>query len=55
MSDLLNSAAVGSRSGEDAQKILQAYITTNPVMAQNHTLQAEPKGTGAGDKLIEPR
>lgn len=59
MSELLDSTAVGSKSGEDAKEILQAYVATAPVMVLNHTLAAEvekrPKGTGAGDQFIEPR
>jgi len=56
MSKLLNSAAVGQKSGDDAREILDAYIETMPQMFLNHTLGAEkrPKGTGAGDHLIEP-
>ncbi|MDE1151829.1 MAG: hypothetical protein PW788_04750 [Micavibrio sp.] len=59
MSNLLNSTAVGRKSGEDAGEILQAYVATNPMMALNRTMEttpgAQPKGTAAGDKLIEPR
>jgi len=59
MSSLLNTTAVGRKSGDDAGEILQAYVATNPVMALNRTIEmtasAQPKGTGAGDKLIEPR
>ncbi len=59
MSQLLNSLAIGSRSGEDAEELLQAYIATGPVMVLNHTpaaaVEQRPKGTGAGDHLIEPR
>lgn len=59
MSSLLNTTAVGRKSGDDAGEILQAYVATNPVMALNRTVEmtaaAQPKGTGAGDKLIEPR
>ncbi len=39
---ILNEAAVGSRSGEDAGKILQAYIATTPAMVLNHTISAAP-------------
>jgi hypothetical protein len=58
---LLNSVAVSRRSGDDASTILSAYIQTAPAMAQNHTADnapaasTKPKGTGAGDHLIEPR
>jgi hypothetical protein len=60
MSQLLNTTAVGRKTGDDASEIMQAYVATGPQMAQNHTLgQApagtKPKGTGAGDHLIEPR
>ena len=59
MSTLLETTAVGRKSGDDAGEILQAYVATNPVMALNRTIEvaatAQPKGTGAGDKLIEPR
>jgi len=59
MSKLLSTAAVGSRSGDDAAEILKAYIETEPVMVLNHALapeqQTRPKGTGAGDHLIEPK
>lgn len=42
MSQLLNRAAVGVVSGEEAGEILQAYITTVPEMIFNHTPQANP-------------
>jgi len=42
MSNLLNSVAVGRRSGEDAGEILQAYIQTGPGMVLNHTAEAAP-------------
>ena len=56
MSNLLNSAAVGTKEGDEAQEILSAYIATQPVMVLSHTLsaQSQPKGTGAGDHLITP-
>lgn len=56
MSKLLDSAAVGTKNGEEAAELLKAYIATNPMMVFNHTPQAatQPKGTGAGDHL-EPR
>jgi hypothetical protein len=59
MSKLLESAAVGVKGGEEAKEILQSYIATEPAMVLNHTLAmaqaSKPKGTGAGDNLIEPR
>ncbi len=59
MSNLLNTTAVGRKDGEDAKAILQAYVATSPTMALNRTVEMtagnQPKGTGAGDKLIEPR
>ena len=58
MSDLLSSAAVGSKTGGDAAEILQAYIATTPAMVLSHSLEAQataqPKGTGAGDQF-EPK
>jgi hypothetical protein len=61
MTSLLNSTAVARRDGEDANAILAAYIQTGPAMTLNHTADnapsasTRPKGTGAGDGLIEPR
>lgn len=58
MSKLLNSMAVGQKTGDEAAEILGAYIETGPGMLLNHTpagLQKQPKGTGAGDHLIDPR
>jgi len=59
MSNLLNSTAVGRQSGENAGELLDEYFKTQPRMALNRTMEAsvekQPKGTGAGDKLIEPR
>lgn len=60
MSNLLNSIAVSRRGGEDAAQLLQAYVATPGLqMAENHALEAapgqKPKGTGAGDHLVEPR
>lgn len=59
MSNLLSSIAVSRRGGEDASQILQAYVATGPRMEQNNALEAapgqRPKGTGAGDHLVEPR
>lgn len=55
MSSLLNSAAVGRQSGENAGEILSAYIATNPSMELNHTreaaLETKPKGTAVGDQF----
>ncbi len=55
MSSLLNSSAVGRRSGEDAVEILNAYIATGPSMELNHTrdvsLETKPKGTAVGDQF----
>ncbi len=59
MSKLLESAAVGAKSGEDAKEILQSYLGTEPSMMLSHAPAAEPavqpRGMGAGDHLIEPR
>jgi hypothetical protein len=63
MSTLLDTVAVSRRSGDDAGEILNAYLNTSPQMALNKTMEAapaaevtaQPKGTAAGDKLIEPR
>jgi hypothetical protein len=61
MSSLLNSIAVARRQGSDATEILSAYIQTQPAMTLNHTTDnapaasTRPRGTGAGDGLIEPR
>jgi hypothetical protein len=59
MTKLLESAAVGVRSGKDAAELLQTYIATGPEMLLDHTLAAaqanKPKGLGAGDHLAEPR
>ncbi len=61
MSKLLQSAAVGTKSGEDAKEILQTYLETEPSMVLSHapTIEAspqqQPRGMGAGDHLIEPR
>lgn len=57
MSKLLDTAAVGQRTGEEAREILGAYIATAPLMVLNHTstLAKQPKGTGAGDHLVEPK
>jgi len=56
MSDLLNKDAVSCLKGKDAAEILQAYMGTEPQMAQSHTpgAQKQPEGTGAGDKLTKP-
>ena len=60
-SSLLNSLAVGRRSGDDADVILNAYIATGASMEFTHSpapaapgLAKAPKGTGLGDQL-EPR
>lgn len=42
MSDLLNSAAVGSKGGKEAGEILGAYLATQPALVLNHTLDAMP-------------
>ncbi|MBI3441778.1 MAG: hypothetical protein HY052_08290 [Proteobacteria bacterium] len=59
MVGVLDRAAVGVISGEEAGEILQAFISTGPAMVFNHTLGAlsaqKPRGMGAGDQLIEPR
>ncbi|MBI1215094.1 MAG: hypothetical protein GC185_04655 [Alphaproteobacteria bacterium] len=61
MSNLLETVAVSRRSGDDAGEILNAYLGTSPQMALNKTMEAapevsaQPKGTAAGDKLVEPR
>lgn len=60
MSKLLQSSAVSRKGGTDAADLMRHYVATNPAMVQNHTLGPatpgqKPKGTGAGDHLIEPR
>ncbi len=58
--NILDGIAVARRSEGEAATILQAYISTAPQMTQTHAPQAaptagqSPKGTGAGDKLVEP-
>jgi hypothetical protein len=37
MTKLMESAAVGIRSGKDAAEILQSYIATEPSMVFSHT------------------
>ncbi len=61
-SSLLNSLAVARKSGDDASEILQAYMDTAPEMVLSHIpapaapgLAKAPKGTGAGDKFLEPQ
>lgn len=59
MSELLSRAAVGCLNGDEATEILQEYLKTQPEMVLSvHPaagLQKQPSGTGAGDKLIQPR
>lgn len=60
MSNLLDTAAVGTKSGADAEAIMAAYIATAPAMVLSHSLDVQPvaqrpKGTGAGDGMIEPK
>lgn len=58
MSNLLNSAAVGIKDGEDAKEILNSYISTEPSMVLSHTLEqalaSKPHAPGQGDQF-EPR
>lgn len=56
MSGILNTMAVGKKSGDDAGEILKAYTQTRGLaMVQNHTLETglakEPTATGAVDPL----
>lgn len=56
MSGILNTMAVGKKSGDDAGEILKAYTQTRGLaMVQNHTLETglskEPTATGAIDPL----
>lgn len=51
MTKLMESAAVGIRTGKDAAEILQKYIATQPAMVFNHTHEApaqKPRTPGAG-------
>jgi len=56
MSDLLSSAAVGCRTGAEAEEILKEYISTQPWMVTNNALEAAPAqgpaGSGAADQLL---
>lgn len=58
MSKLLNSAAVGAKTEDDAKEILQTYLSTEPAMVLSHTLETalanKPRALGAGDQF-EPR
>lgn len=55
MTKLMESAAVGIRTGKDAAEILQKYIATQPAMVFNHTQETprvQPtRGPGAGGNL----
>ncbi len=46
MAELLDTAAVGRKTGEEAAVIFTAYFATSPVMVSNHTLDAVAKNTG---------
>ncbi|MCE9508074.1 MAG: hypothetical protein K8R48_07155 [Alphaproteobacteria bacterium] len=53
MTKLMESAAVGQRTGKDAAEILQSYIATGPAMVFNHTqetphVRAPSRGPDAG-------
>ncbi|MBL8712603.1 MAG: hypothetical protein JNM12_06865 [Alphaproteobacteria bacterium] len=57
MSNLLSSAAVGAKTGADAQEIAFSYLETNPTMALNRTQEAaaKPKGMNAADSIDPTR
>lgn len=57
MSNLLSSAAVGCKTGADAQEIAFSYLETNPTMALNRTQEAaaKPKGMSAADSIDPTR
>lgn len=58
MSDLLKRDAVSCLKGREADEILRAYLETGPAMVLSHapgSMETRPKGTGAGDRLMEPR
>lgn len=57
MNELLSRSAVSALEGDEAQDILGEYLATGAemVLSRSLTVQAQPSGTGAGDKLLGPR
>lgn len=59
MPGILDTIAVSTQSGDNAQQIVAAYIQTGPQMVLNHTpdvapqmsLAAQPKGTTPGGSI----